>query len=182
MSCNNNEYNQYKQLPQMPYNIVSYLLLNNNDIWKLLYYTESNALDRTNITIDEKKSLIYNGESISDNKRVFFQPFTDDAFTEPCALLRVYPVTIIPENSYIGIVDFAIEIMSHVKINQLNNYSTRILTMLQQVIETLNGVNINGIGNMFFDKKGSYGDVARLNIYNNRNYLGYTVVLSTKTA
>lgn len=175
-----NDYNKFEQLSQMPYNIISYLLQNNQNLWKLLNYTTSDALNQFDLTNKQKGTLIYNGQTDSSLYRCFMSPFTDDAFTEQCAQLRIYPVTIIPENQVIGNISFAIEVMSHVKINQLSNYSTRILCMLQEVLQSLNGIKIGGIGFLNFNRMSNSNNVARLNIYNNRSYIGYTAILSIK--
>jgi hypothetical protein len=175
---NINEYNQYENLYQLPHNIVTYLF-QNDDIWKLLYYSQIDALKQPPLTNQQKRNLIYNGQINSENYRCFFMPFTDDSFDKQHAQIRVYPVTIMPTNRILGDVSFAIEILSHVKINTLDNYSTRILYLLQQIIKTLNGKDIGSVGNIAFDRKGSGYDSARLNIYNNKNYLGYTLIMST---
>jgi hypothetical protein len=174
-----NSYNKYTNLREMPYKIISHLLLNNEDIWKLLKYTTPNALNEPNLTIEEKASLIYNGQVDSSSYRVFMQPSTDDSFPENCAILRVYPDIIIPKDNIKGVVTFTFELLSHAKINTLNNYSTRIIWMLQQTIETLNGANIDGLGALFFNRMGSNYDGAKQNLFNNKNYFGYTLMMST---
>jgi hypothetical protein len=45
------------------------------------------------------------------------------------------------------------EVYSHYKINMLNNYTTRIDTIIQQLIEVFNGAEISGLGRMYFDAK-----------------------------
>jgi len=180
MNSTFNDYNKFKQLPQMPYNIIKNLIINNENIWKLIKYNTPNALDLANLTKKDKASLIWNGEEDSEDFRVFMQPYTDDAFAQQCTQIRIFPSSIVPTNRTLGIISFCFEILTHVKINQLNNYQTRILTILQEVIATLNGVEINGIGSLFFDYEGSRDNFAKLNLYNNRNYCGYTLTMSNR--
>jgi len=173
-------YNDYESIKQLPYNIFTHLLNENEDIWKLLYYTTPDALSplKPNLTKEQKTAMVWKGESDSANFRIFFQPFISNAFSSECAQLRIYPLTIHPTNSTNGLVDFAIEILTHGDINPLDNYSTRILTLLQEIIKTLNDAEISAVGNLFFNKMGSSYDMARLNLYNNISYIGYTLIMS----
>ena len=180
MNCNSGlAYNNYSGIEMMPYKIIAYMVENNEDIFKLLKYNSPDALDQPNLTCDEKTSMIYGGQPNSTDYKIFSQPITDDAFTEMVSQFRVYPDIIIPENHIRGLVTFNFEILSHSKINTLNNYSTRLSWMLQNTIKTLNGINIDGVGSLFFDKSASSYNYAKYNIYNGKNYIGYNLMLST---
>ena len=85
-----------------------------------------------------------------------------------------------PENRRVGTVGVALECVSHIKILALENYENRLEVMVQQLLQTLNGVDIGGIGELVFDDNSSYFDLASLNMYNNRNFLGWTLVMSVK--
>ena len=71
--------NRLVQLKGMSYEILKYLILNNEDIWKLLKYTTPDALSKPNLTLAEKTALIYNGETDASPYRVFRQSCADDA-------------------------------------------------------------------------------------------------------
>jgi hypothetical protein len=173
-------YNQYVGLGMMPYKIITHLLLNNEDIFKLLKYNENNALDLNNLSISEKRNLIYKGQTDSSPYKIFMQPTTDDAFPDTGSFLRVYIVDIYPTDHIKGLVTIAFEILCHNKINSLNNYSTRMHWMLQNILSTFNGANIDGIGELFFNAKASNRmNYAKQNLYNGKNYFGYTICMST---
>lgn len=173
-------YNQYSGLEMMPYKIIGHLLLNNEDIFKLLKFNDSNALDLANLTMSEKRNLIYKGQTDSTPFKIFMQPMTDDAFPDTGTLLRIYVADIYPTDHIKGIVTFAFEILCHNKINTLNNYSTRMHYMLRSIISTFNGANIDGIGELFFNAKASRSyNYAKQNLYNGKNYFGYTICMST---
>lgn len=144
-------YNPYSTMPNLPYNIIEYLLYNNETIWKLLKYPERDALDKPNLTNEEKALLIYNGEIDSQNYRVFQQEFTDDSFETQCTQLRIFPYGIEPTNRTVGVLDLSFEINTHVKIEHLSNYTSRINVLISELISTLNGVEIGGMGVLFFD-------------------------------
>lgn len=180
--CNESSYNQYDGLQNFTLFIIQHLMLNNEDIWKLLKYDTQDALERPNLTREEKASLIYPGASGGDmdDYRVFRTPYLDDLTTNQQAQLRVYLESITPDTLLYGTVDVNIEVICHVKMIELNDYQNRAESIVWQVIKTLNGANVGGIGKLFFDRNGSFYDLIKMNRYNNRNFYGYTITMSTK--
>lgn len=178
--CTTAAYNSYASLPDLCYKAIEYLMLNNEDIWKLLKYNTYDALYKENLTMKEKASLIYDGKGDSSKFRVFRSPYMDDLFDMECAQLRVYVESISPDTPIYGTVDVNFEVISHVKIVNLADYRNRLELMIQQVLQTLNGVYIGAIGNFMFDRTISFYDLCKMNLYNNRNFYGYTLIMSTK--
>lgn len=175
-----NSYNKFKNYSQLSYNIISYLINNNEDIWKMLKYNDPTALSQPNLTQSEKSELIYKGETDSEPFRVFRDPFTDDAYEKQVSQLRVFPSYTNPENHIVAIQDIQIQIVVHNKINYLDDYVMRLDYLIEEVLRTLNGADIGGLGVMFFDRTRSRND----NIYrgagigNNRNFLGALITMS----
>jgi len=177
------EYNILSRLPLMQYKIIEHLVKNNEDIWKLLKYPESNALENTALSISEKSELIYPGGGMdADKYRVFMDILSDDSFTQQSSLIRIYPLVILPKDRIRADVTFCIQVLCHSKITQLCNYTNRNVYMFQQIIETLNGSDINGVGLLAFDKMGNPNDRIIADINNNRNYQGYSIYMSTHTS
>ena len=180
--CNESFYNQYDGLQNFTLLIIQHLMLNNEDIWKLLKYDTQDALEKPNLTREEKAKLIYPGVSGGDmdDYRVFRTPYLDDLTTNQQAQLRVYLESITPDTRLYGTVDVNIEVICHVKMIELNDYQNRAESIVWQVIKTLNGADVGGIGKLFFDRSGSFYDLIKMNRYNNRNFYGYTITMSTK--
>lgn len=180
--CNEISYNQYDGLQNFTLFIIQHLMLNNEDIWKLLKYDTQDALEKPNLTREEKASLIYPGASGGDmdDYRVFRTPYLDDLTTNQQAQLRVYLESVTPDTLLYGTVDVNIEVICHVKMIELNDYQNRAESIVWQVIKTLNGAEVGGIGKLFFDRNGSFYDLIKMNRYNNRNFYGYTITMSTK--
>lgn len=180
--CNESSYNQYDGLQNFTLLIIQHLMLNNEDIWKLLKYDTQDALEKPNLTREEKAKLIYPGASGGDmdDYRVFRTPYLDDLTTNQQAQLRVYLESITPDTRLYGTVDVNIEVICHVKMVELNDYQNRAESIVWQVIKTLNGADVGGIGKLFFDRSGSFYDLIKMNRYNNRNFYGYTITMSTK--
>jgi len=173
-------YNTYKTTRGFGYAILKYLMKNNEDIWKLLKYNTPDALSKPNLTMEEKGALIWNGTGDSEDYRVFRSPFLDDAITSQISQLRIYNAVLSPYNRSVGTVDIGIECLCHNKIINLDTYESRVEVMMQNVIECLNGRDIAGVGVLAFDKDMSEYDICRMNIYNNRNFFGYSMWISVK--
>ena len=172
-------YNKYETFPDLARNVLSRLFENDEDIWKLLKYSSPDALSKPNLTLAEKRALIYDGLGEQDDFRIFRQPFLEDSFQDAVAQLRIYSTQIVPSDNITGVVDICFEILSHNKIITLDGgqYS-RLELIAQRIIQSLNGVEIGGVGLMFFNQRGHYSDRVSMNLYNNRNYVGYKLIMS----
>jgi hypothetical protein len=152
-------YNKYTDLPMLSYNCVAYLIDHNELIWKLLKYNDANAWkvdgDHPNLTKTEKGAIIYGGQENETDFRVFFDVGADNSWETQACILRVTPIELQPTNYVIGKVTMSFEIYCHYKINSLSNYTTRLNTISQQIIEIFNGQEIGGVGKLFFDSRAS---------------------------
>jgi len=151
-------YNNFETLPSIAYNCVTYLMDNDEEIWRMLAYSDAEALNpnaHSNLTVEQKKSLIYNGEDDITSYRVFMDMGMDDAWKQEAAMLRISPVMIMPDNYVHGKSAMSFEVYSHFKVNHLSNYTTRSLSIMQRLLEVYNGADISGIGRLFFDRKAS---------------------------
>jgi hypothetical protein len=195
------EYNNHEPLRYLSNNIIEYLIDNNDIIWKLLKYQEPDALNKPNLTREEKSNLIYKGWvwdgtqyvlDDSSDKAVFRQPWIDDANTSAVSMLRVYLSTLVPETRITTVSIYTVELVVHNKnVNILSNLGdeenetpvsveNRLELLVQQVLKTLNGARIGGIGEMFFDMEGNYMTKGMIGLYNNRNYYGFKLALGVR--
>ncbi len=201
MKQNIGQYNNHKPLRYISNNIIEYLMYNNEIIWKLLKYQTPDALSKSNLTIDEKRALIYNGwvyngnewilEDVT-NKAVFRQRWIDDANTEQATMIRIFLSNLIPESKDITTALYTIEIVAHNKsipiVSDLGdednetdvNSENRVETITQQILETLNGAEVGSIGRIFFDNNGNYLTKGSIGVYNNRNYSGFLLTMGCK--
>lgn len=153
MFDNKEDYAKYTVMPAASYTIIENLIKNPKAeiIWKLLKYNDADAYKKPNLTLEEKRALIYKGQSNQDEYNIFFDYMMDDAMTKETTLLRIYPAEVYPLTRVTGICTFNFEIFAHSKINHLDNYTTRVDTITQMLIELLNGTDIGGLGVLFFD-------------------------------
>jgi hypothetical protein len=144
-------YATYAGFANYSYNCITYLMDNNELIWKLLKYNGADAWDKGNLTHAQKAALIYNSQPDSSNFRVFMDSGNPDVLTKEISQLRIYPVKIFAENRTQGIVLMAFEVFSHYKINQLSNYQTRVDLLVSEILGVFNGISIGGIGRLHFN-------------------------------
>jgi hypothetical protein len=144
-------YATYSGFSDYSYKCITYLLENNELLWKLLKYNESDAWNRADLTHLEKAALIYNSEADSTSFRVFMDSGNPDAWTKEICQLRIYPVKIVPKTRTVGLVLLAFDFFCHYKINQLSNYKTRVDLGIEELLGTFNGINLAGIGRLYFN-------------------------------
>jgi hypothetical protein len=173
-------YNKYTKLEEVPYNIAVHLINNDDFIWRLLKYPVNTAWNvnvNANLTSAQKGALIYQGNGMMTDYRVFFDAGMSAAWTEVATVLRISPVTIIPKNYVTGTQSIRFEVYSHETINMLSNKNPRSLSIIQRLIEVLNGADIENLGRLFFDYKASqYCRMTGINV-GNSVYKGFELIM-----
>lgn len=153
------ENNNFTLFPLLSYNCINYLIDNNELIWKLLYYNDVHAYksddNHPNLTKIQKGELIYDGIKKETDCRIFMDSGQDYSWSERACFLRITPLRLRSLNNIVGNVSMGFEIYCHYGINQLSNYTTRLNVITQQLIETLNGAEIGGLGRLYFDSRSS---------------------------
>jgi len=155
---NEYSYATYDMYDRISNNCIEYLINNNEDIWKLLKYQDE-PLFQPNLTLAEKQALIYCGQPDTTQYRVFLDRGQDDSFTETQCILKVSPHSLKPANYTNGRVSVLFEVYCHYKINHIATseyYTTRIDSVIKNLIKTLNGADIVGLGRIFLNAKASY--------------------------
>lgn len=172
------DYNKFTGFSYLSYNIISHLINNDDVLWKVLKFPNSNALSQPNLSLADKRALIYKGQTDSTPYRVFTTPFMDDAFQEQQTQIRIYTGRVTPENYVTSVVDFVIDVICHNKIAILNNASNRLDVMFEHIMQALNGRNIESLGNLYFNKDRRYSGSGSNYFKPNDYYIGYHIVMS----
>ncbi len=175
------EYNEFYRIDEFSYNCISYLMKNNELIWKLLYYNDPDAYSKSDLTQVEKASLIYDGSVFPKNFGVFMDGGNPDAIDWEKCILRIVPYRAMPENRVVGTLSMSFEVYCHYKVNTLDNYKTRIDVITREILKEFNGFElIGGIGKLYFDRMASQTD--RMLITGQLPYKGKQIIMSTKVA
>ena len=146
-------YATYDNLINISYKIVEILMTSPDAeiIWKLLKYNDAEAWSKPNLTKKEKAAMIYDGVGAQDDFNIFFDYFMDESTNKEKSFLRIYPAQVFPTTRTYGICCINIEVFIHSQINHLSNYTTRLDTIIQKILEILNGCDVNGVGVLYFD-------------------------------
>ncbi len=144
-------YNKLELLPLVPASIVDYLIDNNELVFKLLYYNSNDAWNKPNLTLTQKRSLIYNGSGNIEDYRIFLDVGQDVAWTDQVCILRISVLEYEPRNYVMGYISIAFEVYCHTLLNTLSNYQTRTDSIIQSVISTVNGAEIPNTSRLYFD-------------------------------
>ena len=152
----NDAYNKYNQVPFIVDNIISYLINNDDQIWKLLYYTDADAWKSTkpNLTKDQKGALVYDGLKTETDCRVFSDLGQDQSWDIEASILRIAIARIIPNNYVVGNISIVFQSYNHYKISTLSNHTNRAISIIQRLLYLLNGTEIEGgLGRLYFDRR-----------------------------
>lgn len=177
-NINQGSYAQYKIFDSISYNCYEYLMLKNEMIWKLLYYDTPDAWNKPDLTKEQKGQLIYNGQDDLTLARAFLDIGQPDVWTKEICIIRISPHSVFPDNRVIGNVSVIFEVFCHYKMNHLSNYKTRIDIVAQNFLETFNGINIGGVGKLFFDRMASYDN--RMETGGQLPFKGRWLIMSNK--
>lgn len=210
--CTQPKFNKFVNLDEAEDRIIYYLLSPNKknpleleqtyNIWKLLYYSDENALNEPLPKYSDIIKLIYNGEPNQSEKRIFRSPRLEDAFTEQCTLLKIYIDSIMPQNAYLAQVNYGIDVLCHNKIINVKTNNTnldgvvnniiidevdgipikvqtksRITVLTKAVLSILNGADIAGVGQLQFNSERFRYNQAQYGLWNNRNFEGMKIVM-----
>lgn len=191
MLANENNYmsfNNFSEMPDFPYKIIEVLLTDTSqdaeDFWKLLKYTEVNALKQKNLTLKEKKAMIWQGESIEQNFNVFLKPLIGSAMdsAEAQTQLRLYRYNTVPTTQFEAIVCFEADFVTNEKTSLVRR--DKILCERTDVMEALflsvmNGRDIEiGSGVFQFNRELSRSCNSQLNIGNSKSFYGRSLILA----
>lgn len=181
-------YNSYKEMPQLPYKVIAALLTEESqmaeDFWKLLKYTDVDALEKDNLTYDEKVALIWTGDSVEQKYNVFLKPLIgssmDDA--EAQTQLRVFRFTTMPTNRLEAVITIEADFITNEKtalVYQNGLLCERTDLMEAMFLDIMNGRDIDiGSGMVTFDRELSRSCNSQLNIGNSKSFYGRSLVMA----
>lgn len=207
ISISGNDYNRLHNLDGIEDRLIYYLLSPKNkneleleqvhNIWRILYYNDTDALKKPLPSYSQVVKLIYNDNGTQSGYRIFRSPRMEDGWTEECSMLKIYVDSIIPVNHLRAIVNVGIDVVVNTKIINLSvpqdsidvyideidgipvsvKTKSRVTALTQAVISLLNGAEVAGVGKMIFSREQSIFNQAQYGIWNNRNYEGIKIVM-----
>jgi len=185
---NSMAFNDFSEMPYIPYKIITALLNEESqiaeDFWKLLKYADVDALDKDNLTYDEKVALIWRGDSIEQNFNVFLKPLVGSSLdtAEAQTQLRVFRFTSMPTNQFEAIITIEADFITNEKtslVYQNGMLCERTDLMESMFLNIFNGRDIGlGSGFVTFNREFSRSCNSQLNIGNSKSFYGRSLVMA----
>ena len=176
--------NNFSSLSSVPYVIIQYLAEHNDKLFKLLKYPQSDALSRPDLTIDEKMDMVYVDEDKQITKNIFFKPLVGDEEISAVTQMRLYQFNISPSNVLNAIISYKMDIITGDKISLVYNEDgipcPRITMIEEELLNTLNGKDIFGVGCFQFTRDLSTSDKANFTLSNSKGFFGDSLVMSVR--
>jgi len=174
-------FNSLSRLPTAPYKILEFLALKNENIWKMIKYNSYDALSHENLTMSEKLSYIWKTGKQEDYS-VFLTNIIGDAICEEKCVLKCYDYYINADNLYIATPVFAFDFLYGVTMALVEKDGVPVNRgdlFIHEILSTLNGVEIDGIGKLMFNKNQTRYDFARSVIADSKKFTGVQIYMST---
>ena len=185
-------FNDFSEMPYIPYKILETLLTEESqvaeDFWKLIKYADVDALEKDNLTYDEKIALIWRGESIEQNFNVFLKPLVGSSLdtAEAQTQLRIFRFTNMPTNQFEAIITFEADFITNEKtalVYQNGMLCERTDLMESMFLNIMNGRDIGvGSGWITFNREFSRSCNSQLNIGNSKSFYGRSLVMAINFA
>lgn len=185
---NSMAFNDFSEMPYIPYKIITALLNEESqiaeDFWKLLKYADVDALDKDNLTYNEKVALIWRGDSIEQNFNVFLKPLVGSSLdtAEAQTQLRVFRFTSMPTNQFEAIITIEADFITNEKtslVYQNGMLCERTDLMESMFLNIFNGRDIGlGSGFVTFNREFSRSCNSQLNIGNSKSFYGRSLVMA----
>ena len=185
---NSMAFNDFSEMPYIPYKVLEALLTEESqiaeDFWKLLKYADVDALDKDNLTYDEKLALIWRGESIEQNFNVFLKPLVGSSLdtAEAQTQLRIFRYTTMPNTKFEAVMTIEADFITNEKtclVYQDGLLCERTDLMESLFLDIMNGRDIAiGSGVVMFDRELSRSCNSQLNIGNSKSFYGRSLVMA----
>ena len=177
-------FNKFTSLPFIPYRIIVELTKNDN-FFKLLKYNTYNALSMPNLSEDEKLELICRDFDDMHNYNIFLTNIEPNELVSSKTILKLYRYDTLPENQVLSTICYKFDILYGTK-NALVEYQgvpcPRVDLMEMELMKTLNGADVAGVGFLQFNHDLSRLCRSTLNIGNNYTFTGTSIVMATQMA
>lgn len=179
----NTSFNKFTCMPYYLYNIVVHLAQDPNaeDLFKLLKYKDYDALNKPNLTLSEKLSMVWKNEADENRYSIFFTNLIENEQVEERTILKIYTNTISPTNAQTAIVSFEFDVLNGAKMVMVDYKGipcSRLDVAESIILGSLNGADINGIGNLQFNRELSRLDSSMIGIGNSTNFTGVAIIMS----
>lgn len=184
MSNNDVAYNNGQDIPIIISKILEFLIENGNEnFWKAIKYPDYDCLSKPNLTLQEKRDLIYtNGKNLNDFNIYANMPLISPEEDKAKTLLKVYKIRTKPIDRMNFIISINFDIITHTALSNIgrdNDMLSRIDYIESELIEMLHEKDFY-FGRVQFDRGISADAEAYLAYNNSNNYFGQCLCLTVR--
>lgn len=156
-------YNNFMLMPQIPYKIVEFLMMSEtqsaNMLWKLLKYATVDALSNVDLTLNEKRELLWTPSADNSTQEnlfsVFLKPLVPSALNEATEQiqLRIYRYVTKPNTRLDATMAYRFEIITQEFCSMVLDNTDTLVERTDLIeaclLDCLNGADL-GAGSSFF--------------------------------
>ena len=173
-------YNKYISMPYIPYRIIEYLANNNENLWKILKYNTYDCLSEDDLTFEEKMELVWSHEANQEDYKIFLTALVENMIPVSGTIIKIYKEITLPRNHINAVAGYEIDILYGGKI-ALVEYNgipcNRGDVCEAEILSTLNGVEVDGVGKLEFSMKKLGSSRSSLNIGDNKSFTGTSLLM-----
>ena len=173
-------YNDFISMPYIPYRIIEYLANNNENLWKILKYNTYDCLSEDDLTFEEKMELVWSHEANQEDYKIFLTALVENMIPVSGTIIKIYKEMTLPRNHINAVAGYEIDILYGGKI-ALVEYNgipcNRGDVCEAEILSTLNGVEVDGVGKLEFSMKKLGSSRSSLNIGDNKSFTGTSLLM-----
>ena len=173
-------YNNFISMPYIPYRIIEYLANNNENLWKILKYNTYDCLSEDDLTFEEKMELVWSHEANQEDYNIFLTALVENMIPVSGTIIKIYKEMTLPRNHINAVAGYEIDILYGGKI-ALVEYNgipcNRGDVCEAEILSTLNGVEVDGVGKLEFSMKKLGSSRSSLNIGDNKSFTGTSLLM-----
>lgn len=187
---NSVSYNDFSKQPLILYKILEFLMTETSqpaeDFWKCLVYDTKDALDKENLTFEQKKAYIWTGDTEEQKFRVFMKPIIGSILSDSKSQtqFRLFRSDTIPETRNNAVVCYDFNFFTNEKTCLV--YYNGVLCERTDLMESLfltvfNGRDIgSGTGYLCFDRDINRGTVSNIGLTNSKTLFGRSLTMALR--
>ena len=175
------KWNKFLSMPYIPFRIVMALLENDN-FCKLLYYNTPHALSQPNLTMSQKRALIWDGEDDMENYHIFLTNVQPNEEIQNKTLIKVYRYNSEPKTQVGATICYKFDILfgSKIPLVKYNGITCNRGDVIEmEIMKSLNGEDVAGVGYLQYNDELTSLCGSQIGIGNNYTFTGLSIIFGT---
>ena len=169
-------YNSLSALPNIPYNILTYLATSPDaeNLWKMIKYNSYDALSKDNLTISEKMKFLWK-VGPQEKFSIFLTNLIEDALPKSKCILKIYNYYDTPKEMYMANAVYAFDFLYGGQMSLIDYNGIPVSRgdlFINTMLTVLNGAVVGGVGKLTWLDDMSRYCAAKSVVGNERTFTG----------